>query len=164
VVRNGGGACGRKLTMTKNNVMRVILSILAGLFLARALRTQEHAPTVDVCRADRAVWDNTEEQTDYMQQELKHLRDGIKNTNPIAKLSYREINLRILEMGNCASVDESNIHNYYEMLRFYKSVVNHRYESFLYRHHLFKQFNAEDAAGIFDKNVQADCAQNIGKS
>ena len=95
--------------------MRVVVSILVALFLAPTLRTQEHAPTVDVCRADHAVWHNDEQETDYMRQELKHVRDGIRNTNPIAKLPYTEIRLRDLEMIDCASVDKPNYSEYYEM-------------------------------------------------
>lgn len=108
---------------------------------------QEHAPTVDVCRADRALWENIEQRTDYFTQETKLITDGIRNTNPIAKLSFREITLRSAEMGACQSVDASSSHSYYEMMNFYQSVISDRYHRFIMRHHLMGQFKTEDAAG-----------------
>ena len=123
-----------------------VLSLL-GLLFAPGLRTQEHAPTVDVCRADRAAWHNTEEETDYLNQETKHVSDDLKNRNRIAKLSFKEITLREGEMATCASVDEPNHDGYFEMMKFYGDVRSDRYVSFIRRHHLMQQFIAEDAAG-----------------
>lgn len=102
---------------------------------------------MDVCRADRAVWDNTDEEIDYVKQEAKHINDGTRNRNSIAKLSFKEINLRLREMASCASVDEQNLDKYHEITQFYESVLADRYRSFILRHHLFEQFKAEDAAG-----------------
>jgi hypothetical protein len=103
---------------------------------------------MDVCRADRAAWFHLDEQTDYILQETKHVTDRVKNTNPAAKLSYRELNLRIMEMATCQSVDEQNSDNYYSMHRFYSDVVNDRYRGFVVRHDLLSKLIIEDAAGI----------------
>jgi hypothetical protein len=116
------------------------------LFISKA-QAQEHAPTMDVCRADVALWDNSEEQTDYLNQETKHINDGVRNANPIAKLTVREVFLRLSEMADCASVDEAKANSYRETVRFYSSVVADRYRSFIERHDLMRKFMAEDKAG-----------------
>jgi len=108
---------------------------------------QEHAPTVDVCRADRAAWDDGADQTDYYNQETKHISDGTRNTNPTMKLSLNELSLRIAEMGACEPVDKPNSHEYRDLLGFYDNVIHDRYRRFIVRHHLMEQFKAEDAAG-----------------
>jgi hypothetical protein len=127
--------------------MRNFLALLGLMLFAPVLRTQEHAPTVDVCRADRAAWHNIDEETDYFQQETKRIDGGPRNRNPISKLSFKEINLRIMEMATCQSVDEPNSDKYFEMHQFYSAVVYDRFRAFIVRHHLLQQFNAEDAAG-----------------
>src|ERR1700730_12009718 len=129
---------------------RAILGFMFGFILCAAPSpcAEEHAPTVDVCRADRAVWHNAENETDYFNQEAKHINDGTRNRNPIAKLSFIEISLRLGEMGACVAVDEPNIEKYNEMQQFYTSVLEDRYRNFILRHHLFEQFKAEDAAGV----------------
>ncbi len=134
----------------KINVLVFKLSIpsFMCLFLATALRTQEHAPTVDVCRADRAAWHDTEQETEYFVQERKHIDSGTKNRNPIANLSFKEVDLRMIEMATCLSVDEPNLDKYSEMTSFYSSVLSDRYHGFIVRHHLMKQLMNEDAAGI----------------
>src|ERR1700690_2906629 len=92
---------------------------------------QEHAPTKDVCRADLAVWNNVEAQTDYLNREVNHLTDGARNTNPIVKLSVREIIVRMHEMGDCYSVDEEKFIDYHSLLIFYDGVLSDRYRNFI---------------------------------
>jgi hypothetical protein len=127
-----------------------ILGFVLGFILsARPVPcAQEHAPTVDVCQADRAAWDDIADRTDYYSQETKHLSDGTRNTNPVMKLSLKELTLRMTEMGTCESVDKSNMHAYFELLEFYDKVTYDRYRRFIVRHHLMGQFTAEDAAGV----------------
>lgn len=95
-----------------------------------------------------AVWDKSEEETDYINQESKHISDNVRNTNPIAKLGYLEIALRMREMANCIDVDKANSHDYREMMRFYSDVMQDRYRSFMERHDLMGKFMAEDDAGL----------------
>jgi hypothetical protein len=122
-----------------------VLAILCG---ATRLRTQEHAPTVDVCRADSATWYHVDEQTDYLNQETKHITDGVKNTNALAKISYKELGLRVEQLHDCQYVDSTNRDKYFDMLHFYAEVRSDRYRSFIVRHHLMSQFKVEDAAGV----------------
>lgn len=122
--------------------------VVAGLLLfAPVLRTQEHAPTVEACRADNALWHSAQEEADYLNQEMKHIDDGSTNKNPVAKLPLKEIYLRMGELNKCFSVDERNSSRYFDTHRFYETVVTNRYFSFIVRHHLRSQFEAEDAAG-----------------
>jgi hypothetical protein len=123
------------------------LLIVACLLFVPKAKAQQHAPTMDVCRADSALWDNSAEQTDYFNQETKRINDRIKNTNPIAKLTVREMSLRLTEMADCASVDDAKGDRYGEMVKFYASVIADRYHSYIVRHDLMSKFMAEDAAG-----------------
>lgn len=126
---------------------KIALLTSVGLLFAPGTRTQEHAPTVDVCRADRAAWSDATERTDYLNQETKYILDGVRNTNPVMKLSVNEISLRMTEMGTCQSVDEPHSSAYHDLLMFYDGVIADRYRRFVVRHHLLEQFKAEDAAG-----------------
>lgn len=126
----------------------VSFAVVVGSLFATKTHTQEHAPTVDVCRADRAAWSDADEQTDYFNQETKYILGGVRNANPILKLSFREISLRMTEMGSCMAVDVSNRLAYKGALDFYSRVSMDRYRRFVTRHHLLRQFLAEDAAGI----------------
>jgi hypothetical protein len=135
-------------TVRRNQMMRLASATLFCLVLASRILAQEHAPTADVCRADQAAWYDVAEETDYINQESKHISDGIKNTNRITKLSVQELSLRTGEMGTCMSVDQPNLDKYHEMLEFYNGVLADRYWNFIVRHHLLKQFKGEDAAGV----------------
>jgi len=127
--------------------LAAVVSIACLLFVSKS-QAQEHAPTMAVCQADLALWHNTEEETDYLNQETKRINDGVKNTNPLAKLTAIELTLRMIEMADCKSVDKAGSQDYYEMMRFYSDVVADRYRSFLERHDLMRKFRAEDDAGI----------------
>jgi hypothetical protein len=131
----------------KNLVKKTAGFVLVALLFAPGLRTQQHAPTLDVCRADSAAWDNIADRTDYYDQEAKHISNDTRNTNPAMKLSAKELSLRVAEMGDCESVDTSNIHVYANLLEFYDKVIEDRYRRFIVRHHLMEQFKTEDAAG-----------------
>jgi hypothetical protein len=50
---------------------------IASVFLLLCATTafgQQHAPTLDVCQADVALWYNVESAIDYLNQETKHIR------------------------------------------------------------------------------------------
>lgn len=111
-------------------------------------RAQQHAPTVDVCRADAALWYSTEAATEYIKAENEHLSNGTRNRTPIAKLGVEEIVARSLEMGDCASVDSDRFNTYHDAQKFYMDVVHDRMASFIYRHHLMEQLKREDARGL----------------
>src|ERR1700730_467409 len=126
---------------------KMTFAVFAVLLLAPGLRTQEQAPTLDVCQADRAVWQDMEQMIYYFKQQTRFMSDDVRNTNPIAKLSVTELTLRAKEMSACRSVDTRDGDRYYEMLNFYGNVLSDRYYRFIVRHDLYAQFREEDAAG-----------------
>ena len=127
--------------------MRTLALAICYLALARGACSQEPIPTVEVCRADYATWHDTTEMKNYYVQETQHISNGTTNTNPIVRLSVRQISRQLIEMSMCISVDVPNKDNYYEMQRFFDDVLTDRYRSFLARHNLWQQFTLEDAAG-----------------
>jgi hypothetical protein len=133
--------------MEEYPVKNTTLLLIAGLFFAPSLQTQEHAPSVEVCRADSAAWDDTTERSDYYEQETKYITDGVRNTNPVMKLSVETMSWRATEMGTCVAVDKPNSHTYENLVSFYDAVTHDRYRRFITRHNLMKQFYVEDAAG-----------------
>src|SRR6266404_5731807 len=83
------------------------------LFSGKAIaRSQEHAPTLDVCRADLAVWHDHEEAKDYYDAERLFTRDGTPNRTATNKLSLSEVKLRKAEMFECMRVDLSDQSKY----------------------------------------------------
>jgi hypothetical protein len=117
------------------------------LVLTSGVSTQEHAPTVDVCRADQAAWGNKQDQLEYARQELELSKNGTKDTSPAAEPSYEELISRRREMITCANVDPPNAEKYIDVDNFYTAVSGDRFENFIVRHHLMEQFLHEDAAG-----------------
>lgn len=127
--------------------MKTALITLGLLLGAGTILGQEHAPTLDVCKADIAVWYDRDAATDYLNQESKHMTDGIRNTNPYNKLTITEIILRIHEMGQCYSVSGFE-DRYHDAQMFYSGIMHDRMANFIYRHHLMEQLKKEDAEGI----------------
>jgi hypothetical protein len=117
---------------------------LAGLLFAFAASAsaQQHAPTVDVCRADAAVWNA-----------------AVMNRNPEAsktKLPYDELAARAIEMHDCLTVDPAHVGDAASIARMdtyslleadYTDEIASRAMHFIQRHGLGKQFLEEDAAG-----------------
>lgn len=106
--------------------------LLLSLLLAPSM-LQEHAPTVDTCRADSSVWN----------------RDL-----PLYKgLSETELMKRAGEMSNCQTVDPAREGDTSSLLRyigyqrlevFYRGQSEFRAVNFITRHGLWKQFEKED--------------------
>lgn len=116
--------------------MRTILITILILATAPAFAQVQHAPTLDICRADQAVW--------------------VENTKEKHSLSYDELSNRIQEMTDCSKVDPEIVGNMdshfrsdrYDMIRAsYENEERYRLEVFLSRHNLGQQFLVEDAAG-----------------
>jgi hypothetical protein len=116
--------------------------------LPLASEPQQHAPTVEVCRADAALWYDRDAATDYLKAETLHKSDNVKNLTPAAKLSLAEVKARATEMFDCARVDEPRYQNYLEAADFYYIVMVDRYGAFIRRHHLMEQMMREDARGL----------------
>jgi len=86
-------------------------------------------PTVDQCRANMDAW------TDQTIPEA------------LAKLSYREVMRRADEMTACEKIDPKNVNTYNVVSSTYDIEMAARLASFIKRHGLIGQFQAEDAAG-----------------
>jgi hypothetical protein len=104
-----------------------VLSVIGGVQSVKA-QTVEHAPTVEQCRADQALW--------YSQ--LSHPKNILFKTLE----GYRT------EMGACSVVDSNDYFvKYFEVLALIDAELRDRLEHFMTRHNLVNQFAEEDAAG-----------------
>ena len=107
------------------------LALLFFLLPTVTANPQQHAPTVEQCRADAAVWDLTS-----MSQTQ---RDAI---------TVVEAQNRYDQMADCAKVDVEHADTYFARVSFYGAFMSKRLEHFLRRHNLMQQFIDEDAAGM----------------
>lgn len=125
------------------------IAVILGLLLCFPLASlpQQHAPTLQMCRADAAVWGNAQAETDYFNAEAERVTYGTPNPSPIEKLPVTEVKSRMREMGECFEVDPSQQKVYVAVDTFYGSVQGDRWLEFILRHHLMKQFEREDAEG-----------------
>ena len=129
--------------------MRKLIGLLiAGLWLSVAplVRAQEHAPLLDQCKADLALWYSEEDRTEYLKAEITHNTNGTKNPTDYARLPIKVIDFRIKEMGDCGAVSGQD-EQYYKAEIFYADIRCDRYFHFLARHHLMQQFLIEDEKG-----------------
>ena len=129
------------------------ISLLASLMLAILApiansESQKHAPSIETCRADLALWYDVASATEYKKAETLHLTGGTKNSTPAAKLPLKEVNARIIEMGNCSHVDTARSDAYVGANDFYAGVQGDRYFAFIVRHNLMPQIMKEDAQGL----------------
>jgi hypothetical protein len=92
---------------------------------------QDHAPTVEQCRADERLWST----------------QLIENPGIIKSLRHDQLNDRMLEMANCAAVDRDRESVYAETAARFNMKLMVRLFDFIKRHKLLDQFMAEDAAG-----------------
>jgi hypothetical protein len=131
------------------NQMRVTVLFVGLLFFVVAIpcKAQQHAPTVDVCSSDRALWYEVSAATEYIKAETEHMNNGIPNRTPYAKLDLAEVLARVIEMGACYTVDAERSDAYHEAQQFYASVYHDRVVSFISRHHLMEELKREDAQG-----------------
>lgn len=128
--------------------MKRALAVLAVLlFPPTNAKLQQHAPTVDTCRADAAVWGNAQTRTEYFNAETEKTRNGTPNRTPIAQLPVTEIHARQREMYDCQEVDPVRGNSYFDIGNFYYDVQADRWLAFIVRHNLREQFQREDAAG-----------------
>jgi hypothetical protein len=106
---------------------------------------QEHAPTVEQCKADQALWGADHTQTAYNEAETRHVESGAVNRTEIAMLSITQLKQRMRGMYECEDVVAMD--PYHSTGNFYYSVIADRYLGFLIRHGLMPQLVKEDAAG-----------------
>jgi hypothetical protein len=127
--------------------MKLVLLTMM-ILVAPSAFAQTHAPTLEVCRADAALWYNDDMSAEYDKAEAIWISDHVPNRTPTAKLPLKEVIARQNEMYDCARVDESTQNLYFDAGRFYHGVFADRAISFLARHNLMHQFQKEDVAGI----------------
>lgn len=109
----------------KTTICVFLLSLVTSVF------GQDHAPTVEQCRADQHLWSD----------QLQNDRDEI------SKLSFRQITGRSEEMADCISVDRERAMHYSIAVAGFSEHLMSRMYNFIKRHELLDQFKAEDAAG-----------------
>lgn len=100
-----------------------------------------HAPTVEQCRADRALW-FSKISDDAKAEEAEGLRAPVAHS-----VSFQQLNFCILEMHDCARIDPESNDLYYKTSGDAGVTANDRLMNFLVRHNLLNQFLAEDAQG-----------------
>jgi hypothetical protein len=122
-----------------------LLCCLAIAIFASRGASQDHAPSVEQCKADQSVWGSAHVEIQYNEAETRHLQDGTPNRTDIALLTIPELETRMQVMYQCVDVVEMD--PYFETGNFYHNVVADRYHGFLKRHGLMDQLLKEDAAG-----------------
>jgi hypothetical protein len=127
--------------------VKPILITVAVLCVTPAMAHQQPASTVEVCRAEAAVWFNGRMAADYTDAQDDWVGNKIPNRTETARLPVKELMARQSEMFDCAKVDRENRGEYYEAGEFYHNVLTDRETQFIDRHGLWQQFVAEDAAG-----------------
>jgi hypothetical protein len=93
--------------------------------------SQDHAPTLEQCRADEKLW----------WDELNNVPAAI------SRLPFSKLVNRFGEMTDCGSVDDDRIADYNRVAGSLTLKMQNRLLHFVDRHHLMGQFMAEDAAG-----------------
>lgn len=113
---------------------RIILCVLLLSLMPSlpSLFAQDHAPTVDQCRADQRLWSSG---------------DANAFKDATSRLSLRALKQRSDEMGDCFAVDSERSHQYFSLVAAYATELSGRYKDFIDRHNLMAQFLAEDATG-----------------
>ena len=106
----------------------LLLSLIPSLF------GQDHAPTVEQCRADQRLWSSV-------------LDDQHAFKAAVLRLSVQTIQQRSGEMRDCFAVDPENHHDYFVLVAAYGTETGVRYKNFIDRHNLMAKFLAEDVAG-----------------
>jgi hypothetical protein len=98
----------------------------------------KHAPTVDQCRADQKLWFS----------KLDPGADIVGTAaDPLANVSFRELNGWLQEMIDCHIVDPEFSVEYNNNAGEIAGEKFSRVEHFLQRHHLYGQFRVEDVQG-----------------
>lgn len=115
---------------------------------AQQSQEPQHAPTIEVCKADVAVW-----WTDYIVDQYENSENELASTgkylrNPAGDLPITEVSARMNEMHNCARVDAHDRATYTSAWEFYYGVAMERWRQFVVRHGMRDQFMKEDAEGL----------------
>jgi hypothetical protein len=124
--------------------------LLFGLLLVVPAPGQEHAhaPTLEQCKADGAVWGDSNAQLEYTEAQLAFLKNGTRNHTDVNKLSIRELRKRMSEMLDCTKeVPVTETTDYVNVVSFYQIIEGDRAYDFIERHGLHDRFLLEDRQG-----------------
>jgi hypothetical protein len=123
--------------------MKTLAAILLFAAIAAMVEAQEveHAPTVEMCRADYALWSDASLMKSYYEADAKSRKHVSEDSDEISRLSIDEIAARAVEMSDCLKADaDSNDRLKYRLASdFYNGVFGSRLEHFIERHNLAKQ-------------------------
>ncbi len=125
--------------------------LLFGLLLVIPATGQEnaHAPTLEQCKADVAVWGDSDAQLEYSKAQLAFIRDGTPNKTEINKLDMQELTGRMSEMVDCMKEVDPVVEakDYESVESFYQNIQGDRAYDFIVRHGLHDRFLLEDRQG-----------------
>ncbi len=123
--------------------------LIFGLLLVVPATGQKHAPILEQCMADVAVWGDIGAQLEYSKAQFAFIQDGTLNKTEINKLSMEELNERMSEMGDCIKeVDPlTEAKDYESVVSFYQNIEGDRAYDFIVRHGLHDRFYLEDRQG-----------------
>jgi len=135
---------------TQGGLLFLVLTFVALVSFrpSAAMQPQQHAPSLETCQADVALWYDHAAASEYLNAETAHISENSPNRTPAARLPLREIVARELEMGDCMKVDAIRRERYLQAIDFYDRVSADRYRRFVRRHKLEQQLLREDAAGL----------------
>ncbi|MGH9595507.1 MAG: hypothetical protein ACRD3K_01800 [Edaphobacter sp.] len=128
--------------------MKLSNALIFTTFLFTVFRlglAQDHAPSVEMCRADRNLW--ADQMTEYEYAETDYINKGLPNRSLLMGLTYIQLNNRAFELGQCAVVDVVSDSEYNHLVSRYSSARDDRFKFFVKRHNLYKQMLTEDTAG-----------------
>lgn len=139
--------------LSKKTTLCFVL-VLALVLCVNPMSGQQHALTVEQCRADVQVWAPI--------NVMDAFKDGSQASPPelqtlmgpgIGSPSLDEINLRVQELTQCQKLDLARPFEQFDHTKYpnavllYTLVVSVRMTNFLKRNHLLEQFVADDKEG-----------------
>ncbi len=130
--------------------MKPFLQLLLGLLLVVPATGQEHAhaPTLGQCKADVAVWGDSEAQLENAKAQLAFMKNGTANKTDVNRLSIQELAERTSEMLDCMKeVPVTEAKDYEDVVSFYGTIDGDRAYNFIVRHGLHDRFLLEDRQG-----------------
>jgi hypothetical protein len=125
-----------------------VTTVLAFAGVACAQDRPQHAPTVQTCRADVALWYSDQINREYSKAEVEWKRHEVPNRTDTARLLLTEVDARREEMWKCWQVDYDQHDRYYVAATFYNEVFMDRCYRFIVRHNLLQQLTTEDEQGL----------------
>src|SRR6266849_2054974 len=130
--------------------MKPFLLLFGLLFVVPATgQKHAHAPILEQCKADVAVWGDSGAQLEYSKAQLAFIEDGTPNKTEINKLSMQELTERMSEMVDCMKEVDPVVEakDYQSVMSFYQNIEGDRAYDFIVRHGLHDRFRVEKKQG-----------------